>query len=81
MNPLATLPRRSWLERSSLGLGIAQGMIGGLSLGSWVLRVDELLQTVALIPPLRANAVKFTPSGSISVESPPGDARTHAARV
>ena len=68
MNPLATLPRRTWLERSSLGLGIAQGMIGGLSLGSWVLRVDELLQPVALIPPLRANAVKFTPSGSISVE-------------
>ncbi len=56
MNPLARLPRRTWLERSSLGLGIALGMIGGLSLGGWVLRVDELLQPVALIPPLRANA-------------------------
>ena len=56
MDPLTTLPRRSWLERASLTLGGFLAFIGVATLAGWWLHVDDLLQIPPGSAPLKANA-------------------------
>ena len=66
MKSLPTLPRRTWLERSSLGLACALLATGGLTLLSWWLRVDEVLQPFGNAPAMRANtALSFALLGTV----------------
>ena len=44
MDPLSTLPRRSWLERSSLTLALALTFAAMASLAGWWLHIDDLLR-------------------------------------
>src|SRR3954468_3210825 len=48
MEPLPTLPRRSWLERSSGALAGALILVGAFSLAGWWLHEDSLLQPFSL---------------------------------
>src|SRR5947209_5221234 len=56
MDLLPTLPRRTWLERTSLVLAIALVAIGGLTLAGWFLHNEQLLQPFTGLAPMRANA-------------------------
>jgi PAS domain S-box-containing protein len=47
MSPLPTLPRRSWLERSSLTLAVGLVLLGLISVFGWALRLDSLVQPLA----------------------------------
>jgi PAS domain S-box-containing protein len=44
MDPLTTLPRRTWLERVSLALAGALVFVGAVTMVGWWLHIDELLQ-------------------------------------
>ncbi len=55
MDSLPTLPRRSWSERSSLGLATAITVLGATGLIGWLLRIDELLQPFPGLPEMKAN--------------------------
>ena len=55
MQSLPTLPRRSWLERASLALASALVVFGAVSTLGWWLRVEELLQPVAGMAPIKLN--------------------------
>ena len=58
MNPLPTLPQRSWLDLTSRILAVVLIVVGGLTLAGWWLRIDELLQPFlsSRHAPMRANA-------------------------
>ena len=47
MSSLPTLPRRSWLERSSLALAVILVMLGAFAMVGWILRIDALVQPLA----------------------------------
>src|SRR5215217_3137985 len=55
MNALRTLPKRTWLERVSLGLAGALCTIGVGSLLGWWLNTIELLQPFASHAPMKMN--------------------------
>ncbi len=55
MSSLPTLPRRSWLERLSLGLAVVLGLIGLGTLLGWWLHLDGLLQPLRETAPAAAN--------------------------
>jgi PAS domain S-box-containing protein len=55
MASLPTLPRRSWLERSSLGIAALLIVIGAAALVSWGLRFDSILQPFATGAAIKAN--------------------------
>ncbi len=44
MDPLTTLPRRTWLERAFIALSGGLVAVGGLTLIGWWLHIDEILQ-------------------------------------
>src|SRR4051812_42499379 len=44
MRPLPTMPQRTWLERASLGLAGTLLSVGLLTIASWWLHLDEVLQ-------------------------------------
>jgi hypothetical protein len=56
MTTLATLPKRSGLERLSLGLALALTVVGLGTLLGWWLQWPELLQPFADKPAMKANA-------------------------
>ncbi len=47
MSYLPTLPRRSWLERTSLALAVSLVLLGLISVIGWALRLDSLVQPLA----------------------------------
>src|SRR3954447_21856917 len=55
MEPIPTLPKRSWLERTSLGLAAALVAVSMLTLMGWWLRIDELLQPISAFGSLKIN--------------------------
>src|SRR5215212_7031553 len=55
MEPMPTVPKRSWLERTSLGLAAALVAVSMLTLMAWWLRIDELLQPITAFGPLKIN--------------------------
>jgi PAS domain-containing protein len=55
MEPLPTLPRRSWLERASFTLSVIVTLIGAATLLGWWLRVDEVLQPFVAQPAMKPN--------------------------
>ncbi|HVS53447.1 MAG TPA: response regulator [Opitutaceae bacterium] len=55
MTSLPTLPRRTWLERTSLTLSVLLVLVGVVSLVAWWLRMDELLLPIPNTSPIRAN--------------------------
>ncbi len=55
MPSLPTLPRRSWLERLSLGFALGLVAIGGLTLVGWWLRIHTLLLPFSNQTALTAN--------------------------
>lgn len=55
MNLLATLPRRSWLERISLSLAWGLIALGGLALAGWLLEINFLVQPFADSVPIRGS--------------------------
>src|SRR5687768_15424515 len=66
MNPLSTLPRRSWLERLSLGLAIALIVLGAGTLAGWWLQMPELIQPFRGQAPLKINgAIGFAVLGIV----------------
>jgi len=56
MATLPTLPRRSWLERSSLLLAIGLVLLGASGLAGWWLHLDALVQPLPGFAPITANA-------------------------
>ena len=50
-----TLPRRSWLERSSLALAVALLLFGTAAFAGWILNLDILVQVMGGVAPIRAN--------------------------
>jgi len=52
---LPTLPRRTWLERSSFGLAAALMVIGALGLLGWLLHIDVLVQPLPSGAAFKAN--------------------------
>ena len=56
MESLPTLPRRSWLERTSLSLATTLAIVAGLTLIGWWLEFDELLQPFPGYAPMHVNA-------------------------
>jgi hypothetical protein len=66
MKPLSTLPRRSWLERVSLGLAIALIVLGAGTLMGWWLQMPELVQPFRGQAPLKINgAIGFLVLGFV----------------
>jgi PAS domain S-box-containing protein len=47
MSYLPTLPRRSWLERSSLALAVGLVLLGFISIVGWILGLDPVIQPLA----------------------------------
>jgi PAS domain S-box-containing protein len=65
MEPLPTLPHRTWLERVSLGLAITLLVIGSVTMLAWWFQLDFLLQLFADTAALKLNgAIGFTIVGS-----------------
>ncbi len=56
MDSLPTLPRRSWLERSSLTLALALAAVSAGTLVGWWLGLDELLRPFPSLPAMKCNA-------------------------
>ncbi len=54
MPSLPTLPRRSGLERISIGLAGVLALIGAIGLGGWWMKIDALLLPGANLTPIRA---------------------------
>ncbi|HYP17101.1 MAG TPA: response regulator [Opitutus sp.] len=52
---LPTLPRRSWLERSSIVIAASLVALGGSALLGWWLRIDVLTQPFGSIAAIKAN--------------------------
>ncbi len=50
-----TLPRRSWLERSSVGFAFAVTVLGGLAVSGWWFGLDLLVQPFGQTASLKAN--------------------------
>ncbi len=55
MHILPTLPRRNWLERSSLAIGVALVLVGVLGLAGWWLQLDVLIQPLDTGAAIKAN--------------------------
>ena len=55
MYSLPTLPRRNWLERTSLGLAGVLMVLGGFTLIAWWLQNGEMLQPFEATAALKAN--------------------------
>ncbi|NUQ01514.1 MAG: PAS domain-containing protein, partial [Armatimonadetes bacterium] len=56
MPSLPTLPQRSWLERTSLGLAAAITLLAALTLAGWWMRIDGLLQLGSNQAVMKANS-------------------------
>jgi PAS domain S-box-containing protein len=55
MNPLATLPRRSWPERISLSLAWGLIALGSLAFAGWLLEINLLIQPFPDFVPIRGS--------------------------
>src|SRR5687767_7629373 len=56
MQSLPTLPQRTWLERVSLTLTGALGVVAAASLMGWWLDISQLLQPFTAHPAIKINA-------------------------
>src|SRR5271165_850406 len=55
MDPVITLPRRSWTERASLALALALVVIGAWALVGWIFHADSMLEPIGRAAPIKAN--------------------------
>ncbi len=55
MDPLSTLPRRSWSERASLTLACGLIALGGTAVAGWFLQIYSLVQPIANFAPIKIN--------------------------
>src|SRR5882724_8500289 len=56
MANLPTMPRRSWLERTSLVLGCVLTIFGAVTVAGWLMHIDAQVQLEPGSPPIVANA-------------------------
>src|SRR5271169_7136891 len=55
MDPVITLPRRSWTERASLAFAFSLVVMGVWALVGWVFHAESMLEPIGRAAPIKAN--------------------------